>query len=81
MTWALNRHVARVLNPDRKDSWRKRKLKRDEMTVLIYVDTSKQVGDKDHIKVFANQYAAKTLFEENDSDGVAFVDLLCRSKF
>ena len=24
------------------------------MTVLIYVDTSKQVGDKDHLKVFAN---------------------------
>ena len=25
------------------------------MTVLIYVDTSKEVGDKDHLKVFANQ--------------------------
>ena len=24
------------------------------MTVLIYVDTSKQVGDPDHLKVFAN---------------------------
>jgi hypothetical protein len=24
------------------------------MTVLIYVDTSKQVGDRDHLKVFAN---------------------------
>ena len=27
------------------------------MTVLIYVDTSKQVGDKDHLKVFANRDA------------------------
>jgi hypothetical protein len=40
--------------------------------VLIYVDTSKQVGDKDHIKVFANQDAAETWFEENDHEGVAF---------
>ena len=24
------------------------------MTVWIYVDTSKQVGDKDHLKVFAD---------------------------
>ena len=42
------------------------------MTVLIYVDTSKQVGDKDHIKVFANQDAAETWFEEKDPEGVAF---------
>ena len=29
------------------------------MTVLIYVNTSKQVGDASHIKVFANVDAAK----------------------
>jgi hypothetical protein len=29
------------------------------MTVLIYVDTSKQVGDLEHIKVFANADAAE----------------------
>jgi hypothetical protein len=29
-----------------------------EMTVLIYVNTSKQVGDADHLKVFANADAA-----------------------
>ena len=29
------------------------------MTVLVYVNTSKQVGDVDHIKVFANAGAAK----------------------
>jgi hypothetical protein len=27
-------------------------------TVWVYVDTSKQVGDKDHIKVFASADAA-----------------------
>ena len=42
------------------------------MTVLIYVDTSKQVGDPDHIEVFANQDAADTWFAENDPEGVAF---------
>jgi hypothetical protein len=36
------------------------------MTVLIYVDTSKQVGDKDHLKVFANEDAAETWLQEND---------------
>jgi hypothetical protein len=29
------------------------------MTVWIYVDTSKQVGDKDHLKVFADQDIAR----------------------
>jgi hypothetical protein len=33
------------------------------MTVLIYVNTRKQVGDPDHLKVFANQDAAETWFE------------------
>ena len=42
------------------------------MTVLIYVNTSKQVGDPDHLKVFANEDAAETWFEENDLEGVAF---------
>jgi hypothetical protein len=37
------------------------------MTVLIYVNTSKQVGDADRLKVFANAW-----FEENDPEGVAF---------
>jgi hypothetical protein len=32
------------------------------MTVCIYVDTRKQVGDKDHLKVFANQDAARKWF-------------------
>jgi hypothetical protein len=41
-------------------------------TAWIYVDTSKQVGDADHIKVFANPDAAEKWFEENDPAGVAF---------
>ncbi len=70
---ALNRHVQRTFNPDRKDTnWAKRKLARDPMTVLIYVNTSKQVGDPDHLKVFANVDAAETWFEQNDPEGVAF---------
>jgi len=42
------------------------------MTVWIYVDTHKVVGDKDHLKVFATVDVAEAWFEENDSEGVAF---------
>ena len=42
------------------------------MTVLVYVNTSKQIGDVDHVKVFANVDAAEKWFEENDPEGVAF---------
>jgi hypothetical protein len=42
------------------------------MTVLVYVDASKQVGNPNHIKVFANAEAAATWFAENDPEGVAF---------
>ena len=42
------------------------------MTVWIYVDTSKQVGDREHLKVFASLEAALAWFELNDSEGVAF---------
>jgi hypothetical protein len=35
------------------------------MTVLIYVNTSKQVGDPDHLKVFAHAAAAETWLQEN----------------
>jgi hypothetical protein len=43
-----------------------------KMKVLIYVDTSKQVGDPDHLKVFANEDAAEKWFAEHDPEGVAF---------
>lgn len=41
-------------------------------TVWVYVDTSKEVGDRDRIKVFATVDAAEKWFEENDPEGVAF---------
>ena len=41
-------------------------------TVWIYVDTSKEVGDKDHLKVFATEDAAEIWFSEHDPEGVAF---------
>jgi len=41
-------------------------------TVLIYVITSKQVGDVDHLKVFANEEVMQRWFQENDPEGVAF---------
>jgi len=40
-------------------------------TVLIYVDTSAEVGDAEHLKVFANEDAAEKWFRENDAEGVA----------
>lgn len=45
---------------------------RPAMTVFVYVNTSKQIGDVEHIKVFANVDAAEKWFEENDPEGVAF---------
>ena len=41
-------------------------------TVWIYINTAKEVGDVDYVKVFANQEAAERWFEENDPEGVAF---------
>jgi hypothetical protein len=42
------------------------------MIVLVYVNTIKQVGDAEHVKVFAATDAAEAWFEENDLEGVAF---------
>jgi len=41
------------------------------MTILVYVNT-KQIGDADHIKVFANQDATETWFKDNDHEEVVF---------
>ena len=41
-------------------------------TVWIYVDTSKEVGDVDHLKVFATAELADEWFKENDPESVAF---------
>jgi len=43
------------------------------MTVFVYVNTSKEVGDVDHLKIFANEQAMEKWFAENDPEGVAFV--------
>jgi len=42
------------------------------MRGLICVNTSKQIGDPDHLKVFANEDAAETWLQENDPEGVVF---------
>jgi hypothetical protein len=42
------------------------------MTVWIYVNTAADVGDVDHLKVFASKDAAERWFAENDPEGVAF---------
>jgi hypothetical protein len=50
-------------------------------TVWIYTNTSKQVGDIDHLKVFATDDAAEEWFEDNDPMGVAFeYEVVHRSK-
>ena len=40
--------------------------------VWIYVDTGKQVGDKDHLRVFESETAAEAWFADHDPEGVAF---------
>jgi hypothetical protein len=41
-------------------------------TVGIYLDTGKQVGDVDHLQVFASEEVTKRWFVAHDPDGVAF---------
>ena len=41
-------------------------------TVWIYVDTTKDVGDAEHLKVFAREDAADEWFRDHDPEGVAF---------
>ncbi len=41
------------------------------MTFFVYVNTSKQVGDVEPIKVFATTEVAEVWFEENDPEGGA----------
>jgi uncharacterized protein YodC (DUF2158 family) len=70
MLRALNRHVERVFNPN---ALGEAQAEERRMTaVWIYVDTSKQVGDVDHLKVFTNAVAADNWFKDNDPEGVAF---------
>ena len=41
-------------------------------TAWVYVDSRKEVGDIDHVKVFATARVAEQWFEDNDPLGVAF---------
>ena len=69
---ALNRGHVREFNRQEAASLGAEKAQEGPMTVWIYVDTSKQVGDKDHLQVFASEDAAETWLQENDPEGVAF---------
>jgi hypothetical protein len=40
-------------------------------TVWVYVDSRKDVGDADHLKIFATEAAANDWFEQHDPEGVA----------
>jgi hypothetical protein len=42
------------------------------MTVWIYVDTGEEVGDRNHLKVFASEDTAETWLQENDPEDAAF---------
>ena len=42
------------------------------MTVWIYINTAKEAGDADHLKVLASEDAAERWFAERDPEGVAF---------
>ena len=42
------------------------------MSVWIYVDTSRPVGDVEHLRVFASEEAANDWFAIHDPEGVAF---------
>jgi hypothetical protein len=42
------------------------------VTVWIYVDARKNIGDEDYLKVFAGTDAGESWFEENDPEAVAF---------
>jgi hypothetical protein len=42
------------------------------LTVWVYTNTAKEVGDIDHMKAFANEDAAERWFAKHDAEGVAF---------
>jgi hypothetical protein len=63
---------AGVQSRAQRDPLGEEKAQEGPMTVFVYVNTSKQVGDAEHVKVFATTDAAEKWFEENDPEGVAF---------
>jgi hypothetical protein len=42
------------------------------MTVWVYVNTNRDGGEADHLKIFASEDAAEEWFKDNDPEGVAF---------
>jgi len=59
---ALNRHHIREFNSNRKDpALGPAEAEERPMTVFVYVNTSKQIGDPDHVKVFATTDAAENV--------------------
>ncbi|MBR0766500.1 hypothetical protein [Bradyrhizobium japonicum] len=44
----------------------------ESISVFVYVNTAKQIGDVEHLKIFATEDAAKDWLDENDPEGVAF---------
>jgi hypothetical protein len=41
-------------------------------TVWIYVDTTRDAGEAEHLKIFAADDVAEKWFREHDPEGVAF---------
>jgi len=73
MLRALNRHVERVFNPDRKDPhWGRRKLARDRSRHLSMSTQANMSANAGHLKIFATVDAAEKWFGENDPEGLAF---------
>ena len=49
----------------------------EDKTFWIYINTAREVGDVDHLKVFANEDTAERWFAEHDPEGVAFEYPVC----
>jgi hypothetical protein len=42
------------------------------MTVWVYVNTTRDVGDAEHLKIFKTEDAAEIWFRDNDPESMAF---------
>lgn len=70
---ALNRHFVPEFNPKGKETaLRPAQAEERSMSVFVYVNTAKQIGDVEHLKIFETEDAAKDWLDENDPEGVAF---------
>jgi hypothetical protein len=69
---ALNRNVEQAITDRKEMHWEPPQAEEGSMTVWIYVDTNKEVGDVDHLKVFTTPEIADEWFKEDDPEGVVF---------